>query len=118
MKLSDKQQIFSLNIAKLIQFAASLGYGLTFGHAWRSFEEQKRLFDAGKSKTLDSQHLNRMAVDFNVFIDGQLTYDWDKIRILADYWERLHPKNRWGGDWNKNKIKDGFIDTPHFEMQL
>lgn len=118
MKLSEKQQIFTRNVAKLIQHADTLGYGLTFGHAWRSFEEQRRLVENGSSQTYNSQHLNRMAVDFNVFIDGKLTYDWQKIKPLADYWVKLHPKNRWGGDWNRNNRKDGFIDTPHFERQL
>ena len=117
MKLSEKQMIFSLNIAKLIRYAHLMAMGLTFGHAWRSPEEQERLFKAGLTKTLNSQHLNRLAVDFNVFINGRLCLDWSTIKILGDYWESLHPQNRWGGDWNNNELKDGFIDTPHFEMR-
>ena len=116
MKLSQKQQVFSRNIASLIQFATSKGYGLTFGHAWRSQEEQERLLKEGKTKTMASNHLLRLAVDFNVFIDGKLCYEWDKLQPLGNYWESLHPQNRWGGDWNKNGIRDGFIDAPHFEM--
>lgn len=117
MKLSEKQQIFSLNIAMLIAYASYQGIGLTFGHAWRSLEEQKRLKAEGKSQTLDSNHLNRLAVDFNFFIDGKLTYNWEKIKPLGDYWIKLNEHNRWGGDWNKNGKKDGFVDVPHFEMQ-
>ena len=116
MKLSTQQQLFTSNIGRLIAYADSLGYGLTFGHAWRSLNDQARLVREGKSKTMESNHLSRLAVDFNVFIDGELTYDWQKIKRLGDYWESLHPKNRWGGDWNRNDLKDGFIDTPHFEM--
>ena len=116
MKLSDQQQLFSLNISKLIKYAHLMGFGLTFGHAWRSPEEQERLFKAGLTKTLASQHLNRLAVDFNVFQNGQLCLEWSRIKELGDYWEQLHPQNRWGGDWNGNDLKDGFIDCPHFEM--
>ncbi len=118
MRLSDYQQLFSINIAKLILFAEQQEIKLTFGHAYRSPEEQKRLYQEGKSKTLNSNHNRRLAVDFNYFINGRLTYDWHKIKILGDYWESLHPLNRWGGDWNKNDIKDGFIDVPHFEMAV
>ncbi|MGY5846601.1 M15 family metallopeptidase [Salegentibacter sp. HM20] len=116
MKLSEKQQIFSKNIALLIFFADSQNIGLTFGHAWRSLEDQKRLFETKKTKTLNSQHLNRLAVDFNFFIGGVLTYKWEDVKPLGDFWVSLHPQNRWGGDWNKNGLPDGFIDTPHFEM--
>ena len=116
MKLSATQQLFTLNIAKLIKYAHLMGFGLTFGHAWRSPEEQERLFHAGHSRTLDSQHQNRLAVDFKVFLNGRLCLDWQTIKILGDYWESLHPHNRWGGDWNGNGVKDGFIDCPHFEM--
>ena len=117
MKLSEKQRLFSKDIACLILYAYSIGIELTFGHAWRSLEEQKRLKAEGKSQTLDSMHLDRLAVDFNFFIDGRLTYDYDDIKPLGDYWVSLNPKNRWGGDFNKNGVKDGFVDVPHFERQ-
>lgn len=111
MSLSEKQQIFTRNIACLIQRAEALKIGLTFGHAWRSLEEQKRLKAEGKSKTLKSKHLSRLAVDFNFFINGKLTYDKHKLQCLGDYWESLHEDNRWGGNWTS------FVDTPHFEMK-
>jgi hypothetical protein len=114
MKLSEKQQIFTYNIACLIHHAFDVhNIKLTFGHAWRSLEEQKRLKAEGKSQTLNSRHLDRLAVDFNFFVDGKLTYDFDKIKPLGDYWESLHDKNRWGGDFNGNDKKDGFVDVPH-----
>ena len=109
MKLSEKQQIFTVNISHLIQYAQRIEIYLTFGHAWRSIEEQKRLKSKGLSKTLNSKHLERLAVDFNFFIDGKLTYDKNKLQILGDYWESLHKNNQWGGNWS-------FVDTPHFEM--
>ena len=116
MILSDQQQLFTRNIGKLIKYAHLKGFGLTFGHAWRSMEEQERLVQAGLSQTKDSRHLDRLAVDFNVFLDGRLCLEWASIKILGDYWESLHPQNRWGGDWNNNELRDGFIDCPHFEM--
>lgn len=111
MKLSEKQAIFSKNISYLIQYANKIGIDLTFGHAWRSPEEQKRLINEGKSQTMNSRHLQRLAIDFNFFIDGNLTYKKEDVQRLGDYWEGLHPDNRWGGNWTT------FVDTPHFEMK-
>lgn len=117
MTLSEKQQKFTWHIGCLIMYAKSLGWDLTFGHAWRSPEEQKRLVADGKSQTMKSRHLDRLAVDFNLFIEGKLTWEWEHFKKLGDYWESLDSKNRWGGDWNKNDIKDGLIDSPHFERE-
>lgn len=134
MKLSEKQQIFTFNIACLIHYAHSLEIGLTFGEAYRtpsqillnfygyeivkggvlgiSLRKSRRL-----SRTLFSKHADRLAIDFNFFINGKLTYDFHKIASLGKYWESLHPDNVWGGDFNKDGIENGFVDTPHFEMR-
>lgn len=135
MKLSEKQQIFTYNISCLIQYAFDMcGIRLTFGEAHRTWSQillnyfGYRIERAGfigiklvkskkLSRTLHSLHGDRLAVDFNFFIDGKLTYDFDKIKPLGDYWESLHPKNRWGGDFNQDDIENGFVDTPHFEMR-
>jgi len=118
MKLSEQQRIFTRNIARLVYYAYQNGFELTFGEAFRTNEQQMIYVQTGKSQTMNSNHLKRLAVDFNVFVNNQLTYDWECIKILGDYWETLDKANRWGGDWNKNDIKDGFIDTPHFEMNI
>lgn len=111
MSLSEKQQIFTKNIASLIAYADLLGIGLTFGHAYRDIETQKRLVKEGKSRTLNSYHLKRLAVDFNFFVNNRLTYKKEDIKELGEFWEGLHPKNRWGGNFKS------FLDTPHFEMR-
>ena len=111
MKLSEQQRIFTLNISKLINYAYSIDIHLTFGHAWRDSETQKRLVNQGKSKTMNSYHQKRLAVDFNFFINGKLTYNKHKICVLGKYWESLHELNRWGGNFKT------FTDTPHFEMR-
>ena len=122
MRLSEKQQIFSINIAKLILKAEELGIGLTFGEAYRT-RSQQQLYYHGykvingeliktnpKSKTLNSKHLSRLAVDFNFFIDGELTYKDPLLNKLGEYWESLNETNVWGGFWTS------FPDAPHFQM--
>lgn len=110
MTLSEKQQLFVLNVAKLIQKADSFGIKLTFGEAFRTIEQQEIYVRTGKSKTMNSRHLQRLAVDFNFFINGKLVYDKAKIASLGAYWESLHVNNKWGGNFV------GFTDVPHFEM--
>lgn len=126
MRLSDNQIIFSLNVADLIYFANSLGIGLTFGEAYRTPSQQKlyyygyilkfkdevlELFKSKKkSKTLNSKHLKRLAVDFNFFMDGKLIGDKDSLQVLGNFWCKLHSKNRWGGNWG--------WDSGHFEMNI
>ena len=112
------QRVFTKNVAKLILFAYDNGIELTLGEAYRTREQQLIYLQTGKSKTMKSNHLRRLAIDFNFFVNNQLTYKWEVVKKVGDYWETLHPSNRWGGDWNKNDKKDGFIDTPHFEMNV
>jgi len=111
MSLSREQRIFTKHISELIEFAYSLDIELTFGDAFRTPEQQKIYYDSGLSKTLNSQHNKRLAVDFNFFINGQLVYEKEKLECLGIFWETLDDKNRWGGHF-KN-----FIDTPHFERK-
>jgi hypothetical protein len=128
MTLSQHQQAFSRDIAKLILFANALRVNLTFGEAWRSHDQQALYFygktlhpdDGGlelinakkRSRTLDSKHLKRLAIDFNFFIKGQLFYKHSSIDEIGKYWESLSPLNRWGGNF---KI---FYDAPHFERNI
>lgn len=110
MSKSDEQWVFLQDVALLILEAKRIGIKLTGGELYRTQYQQAKYFKDGKSKTMKSKHLERLAIDFNFFIDGQLTYDADLIRPLGAYWESLNTKNRWGGFWE-------FTDTPHFERK-
>ena len=128
--LSDRQKIFTKNIGLLIGKAYDLGFELTFGEVYRTLEQQKIYFDSGRSKTMDSRHLQRLAVDFNIFkiingdpfllfgINSMYSTDLEIARPLGEYWMSLHPDNVWGGDWNRNGILDEtFKDPYHFEIK-
>lgn len=110
MTLSEQQQTFATNVGRLILKAEEFGIKLTLGEAFRTREQQEIYVKQGKSKTLNSRHLQRLAIDFNFFINGKLVYDKAKIAGLGAYWESLHTSNKWGGNFV------GFTDVPHFEM--
>lgn len=112
MSLSNEQWEFLQDVALLILEAKRLNIKLTGGELYRTEYQQAKYVADGKSKTMRSNHLRRLAIDFNFFINGELTYDKDSLQKLGDYWERLNEKNRWGGNFTS------FTDTPHFERNI
>lgn len=100
MKLSEKQQVFTYCLANLILFAEATGYKLTCGDAYRDPRVHGHLGvkkGYGRSK---SCHKLRLAMDFNLFKDGQYLTETEDYRVLGEYWEELHPLARWGGHFN------------------
>ncbi len=77
----------------------------------RNLERQKMLVAAGKSWTLNSRHLNGMAVD--VVDADDFKYDMPDMTKIAGAFKKAAAELKipivWGGDW---KTKD----TPHFEL--
>ena len=109
MSLVDEQWAFCKDVAALILQAEELGYVFTFGEAYRTKEQEQWYVEHGLSETMHSNHLVRLAVDFNCFKDGQLVQMPEE---LGRYWEQLHGYNRWGG---------AFVDlhdTDHFERNV
>lgn len=101
----------------LMDFAIRSGFTITYGEVSRTLEQQQIYFNTGKSKTMNSRHLVKMAIDLNFIRDGKLIYDAETLAPVGRFWMSLNPKNRWGGDWNHNgNTKDeNWHDTPHFE---
>ena len=117
MSLNREQMIFLQHVAELIRKAPDYGLSVTAGELYRTSEQQALHIKNGRSKTMNSQHLKRLAIDLNFFQeqpDGslKLVYEGDSVRQLGAFWESLDPDaNRWGGNWSS------FKDTPHFERR-
>jgi len=109
MTLRERQFIFALNVAKLIEYIYSQGYTVTFGEAYRTPEMAEIYAKQGKG-IKNSLHTKRLAIDLNLFKDGKYLSDVESHRMFGVYWEKLHPHNRWGGRF---RIGDG----NHYEMQ-
>lgn len=99
---------FLLDLCKLIEYATAQGFVVTGGELYRTPEQQQIYVKTGRSRTMNSLHLQRRAVDLNFFKDGKLTYDVKTLAPLGLFWESLHPLNSWGG----NGVK--LVDVPHF----
>lgn len=112
MSLVKEQAQFLLDMGKLVQYATEQGWTVTGGELYRTVEQQQIHFKAGRSKTMNSIHLKRCAIDLNFFKDGALVWDKTQLAPIGAYWESLHPKNRWGGNFKS------LIDVPHFERNV
>jgi hypothetical protein len=97
MTLREKQSLFAIMMAKLIVYAYTQGYEVTFGDAYRD----PRLHGVmGVRKSYShprSTHKLRLALDLNLFRDGAYLDDTEDHRPLGEWWEKQHELCRWGG---------------------
>ena len=108
MSAVSEQAAFLLDMGRLVLKATELGFQVTAGELYRTPEQQQIYVRTGRSRTMQSIHLQRRAVDLNFFKGGKLVYDKAALAPLGAYWESLHPWNSWGG----NGVK--LVDVPHF----
>lgn len=87
MSLSKKQIQFTYAVSQLIQFAYMNGYGLTFGDAYATGGHKPGSF-----------HYKRLAIDFNLFKDGDYLTETKDHEPLGKFWESLG--GTWGGRFN------------------
>ena len=116
MSTLPEQSLFIQQVADLIRKAAELGFHIAAGELYRPPEQQALNIKNGRSSTMSSQHLKRLAVDLNFFQDAadgsaHLVTDPDILRPLGEFWENLDPANTWGGRWHN------FKDLNHFERR-
>lgn len=130
VSLGAKQRAFTRMVGQLIAWAYAHGYELTFGEAWRTDEQAEinamgnngrerfaayidRLFPVLAYKirnntgngTRTSLHMDRLAVDFNLFKGGVYLQTTEDYRPLGEVWEAM------GGTWGGR-----FGDAPHFSL--
>ncbi|HBT33433.1 MAG TPA: hypothetical protein DEB15_11695 [Pusillimonas sp.] len=98
MTLGQKQRKFTRMIADLIGFAYSQGYELTFGDAYRDPRVHGHVGQKKSYSSANSLHKERLAVDFNLFKNGQYLTSTEDHRPLGEYWESIG--GSWGGRFN------------------
>ena len=113
MKLLQKQMIFAAMVPSLINEARRLGYQVTLGEALRSREEALRLSKLGVGLK-NSLHIDKLAIDLNLFKDGVYQKTTEAHRQLGTWWEMQSAGKdfvcHWGGhfgDGNHYSIGDG-----------
>jgi len=90
MTLGETQRRFTRMVAVLIEWAYENGYELTFGDAYRD----PRVSHGHQN----SLHRMRLAVDLNLFINGEWQQSTEAHTPLGEYWESIG--GTWGGRFN------------------
>jgi D-alanyl-D-alanine carboxypeptidase len=108
--MSALQEEFAQSAAKLIIKASELGYTITLGEAWRTPEQAQWDADHGKG-IVHSLHMERLAIDLNIFVKGIYQADDSTgcYKALGEWWKTLGPMYRWGGDFK-------LVDLDHFSI--
>lgn len=97
MRLGEKQELFMRLLPRLIDKAHELGFEIRGGDLFRD----PRVFGAmGEKKGYGnaySCHKAKLAIDLNLFKDGEYISDTDGHRPLGEWWEKQHDLTCWGG---------------------
>jgi hypothetical protein len=96
MILGEKQEMFSLMIAKLIIHAYELGYKIRLGEGYD---------DDGIGHTKGSTHYVKLGQDINLFKDGVYLTDGKDHNELHDYWDMLGGAKRIEKDLNHYSLE-------------
>lgn len=117
MSLREKQTAFVWKLSEFLLWCRDNGYEVTLGEAYRTEEQQQHYVQTGRSKTMNSKHRERLAVDLNLFVNGEYITDKEAYRPLGEEWEARG--GRWGGRFGVQPedyaVKVGW-DSNHFEM--
>jgi len=108
MRLGEHQETFSKDLVLLLRKAFELGYNVRIGEVQRTLEQQQLYVKTGRSRTMNSMHLNKCAADLHFTKDGVLCYPEE----LGIYWQSLDPLNQAGMFWKS------FKDSPHFQRTV
>ena len=118
----------------------TVDFGVTYG--LRTLEQQKELYEAGRSQTMKSNHLDGRAVDVVAYFGSDISWElniYDDIcDAFAEAARRVSIPIKWGAAWSEGDIRSysgsaedamnayvdlrrsqgrrPFIDGPHFEL--
>ena len=82
MSILSEQAAFLLDACKLIEYATEQGFNITAGEMYRTEYQQAKYVAEGKSKTMNSYHLKRLAIDLNFFLNGVVETSKNGIKTL------------------------------------
>jgi len=118
MKLSEQQWRFLRDLSSLIHWVDAAGWKVTGGELKRTDYQQTEYMRTGRSKTMHSNHIISLAIDFQGlwFEDGSLFNPdiqghIERLKPMAEFWRSLNPQNSCGYLWTPQ------WDFLHFERR-
>lgn len=111
MNLRDKQIHFAWAVSYLIQRAFNMGYEPVLGETYRHPKTAEYMASTGKG-IKNSLHTKCLAIDLNLFLDGEYLTLTESYTALGEWWEEFGNAHnldlRWGGR---------FDDGNHFSLE-
>jgi peptidoglycan L-alanyl-D-glutamate endopeptidase CwlK len=110
-KLAGVNEQLQDTVKKAIELT-KIDFGVIYGV--RTFDEQKKLYDAGRSQTMNSKHLLQddetgHAVDLMAYQDGDPCWEIQVYDEIADAMKeaavRTDLKIRWGAAWHIDDLR-------------
>lgn len=100
-----------------------IDFGIPSDGGLRTAEQQRKLFEAGKSKCdgfyNKSYHQSGLAVDVYAYVNGAASWDGEHLAMIAgvvlSVASELNLDVIWGGTFGSNTFKGW--DKPHFELR-
>jgi hypothetical protein len=108
--LGQLQETFAVLAAKLVLHANSLGYKTRLGDVFRDPRSHGAQGVRKAYGEASSAHKNKLAIDINLFQNGEFLTRTEDHQQLGEWWEKQHPLCRWGGRF---RAKDG----NHYSME-
>lgn len=100
MSLRKTQSEFARLVGKLIEQAYTMGYEVTLGDAYRDPRVHGEMGVRKSYSHPKSAHKVRLAIDLNLFKDGEYLEGSEAHAPLGTWWEQQHDLARWGGRFN------------------
>ena len=129
-----------VSVVKSAIHRTKIDFGVICG--LRTIKEQKALVDKGASQTMQSKHIDGLAVDLMAYVDGRASWELNLYDDIADAMKEaaadVGVSLRWGAAWHIDDLRkwEGsmeeamngyidlrrsqgrrpFIDGPHYEL--
>ena len=102
-----------IKVAELALQRSPFDFGITCG--LRTKEEQRNLVHEGKSRTMNSKHLEGRAIDFVVYINGKANWDLSNYEKVAQVF--LEVGKEQGIELEAGAFWKTFKDGPHIQLK-
>lgn len=106
--LRQKQVRFARMAGQLIAKAFEMGYEVTLGDAYRDPRVHGSMGVRKSYSHPKSAHKIRLAIDLNLFKNGEFLETTEDHRPLGEWWEKQAKDARWGGR---------FDDGNHYSLE-
>lgn len=100
LSLGQRQELFMECLAKHLVWLLAEGYKVRGGELQRDARVAAMNATTG-SGILHSLHIDKLAIDLNLFRNGQFLDKTSDHAQSGAHWKSLHPLCAWGGDFSK-----------------